>query len=361
MFALFKINRLTFYIGKTLVLMIGLAMSLILSVDMLFLLVNEVRHVGTGDFNVFYLMSFMLFSLPAHFYQLFPMAALLGTLMGLGVMASHSELIVMRCAGMSIIDISKVVLKVALWLAILAWLIGEVLSPFSDQFAKNQKARALSGGQTLTTAHGTWMRDGEDFVHIRTLHMGGHLEGITRYEFNDDLKLTKSSFASYGDYLMDHWVLYDIQETYFLKDKVVTNHLSQEKWVSRINPEVLRVVQVKHLDKLSFWGLMRTIQYRKTNGLHVKPYEVAFWSKCLQPFTTLVMMLLAIPFIFGPLRQATMGLRMMTGILVGFGFHIFNNLFGNLSVVYPIPSFLGAALPTIVFLGIGLYLSRQVP
>jgi lipopolysaccharide export system permease protein len=265
----------------------------------------------------------------------------------------------MRAAGLSLGDIIVAVCKLAIILIIFAWLLGEWVAPSLGRFATEQKAVALSGGQALRTENGTWMRDRDNFIHIQTIDQGRHLEGITRYEFNKNMELQKASVARFGDYEKDHWVLHDIKETLFEKEKISRNHIATQNWISHIDPEVLSLVGVKDLEDLSIVGLWQTIHYRQANGLDPKTYSLAFWQKLTRPFATLVMMFLAIPFIFGPLRSSTMGLRMLVGVLVGFAFYTFNELFGPLTLVYQIPPILGALLPTCFFFGFGLILLKR--
>ena len=168
-----------------------------------------------------------------------------------------------------------------------------------------------------------------------------------------------ASYAQYGDYQGDHWVLYNIQETHFSPENVTSQNIAAARWDSVIDPNIVRVVGQKYLEKLSLVGLWQTISYRQKNSLHAGPYQLAFWQKCVQPFATLVMMFLAIPFVFGPLRSSTMGLRLMVGILIGFLFHTLNDLFGPLTLVYQVPPILGALLPTLLFFAVGVVLMRK--
>ncbi len=353
------VSRLSWYLTKTILTTIGLMMTLLLGLDLVFSLVNEIREVGTGDYTIWRCLLYLLMSVPQKVYQMFPMSALVGTLMGLGVMASNSELIVIQSAGISVKRITKVVVGIALSLGIGLWVVGEFVAPTLDKISNDMKAQALSGGQALKTSNGTWLRDGDDFVHVRNLYVGGHLEGITRYQFNENLELEKATYANYGDYIDDHWVLKDIQESIFSDGQITRQTSDQQLWYSVLSPSILSVVGEKYLDKLSMSGLRHTIEYRKHNGLDAGPFQLAFWEKIVQPFSIAVMMFLAVPFIFGPLRSATMGLRLFAGILVGFSFHTFNEMFGHLSLVYHVPPLMGAVLPTLVFLGIGLWLLRK--
>ncbi|MBS0290723.1 MAG: LPS export ABC transporter permease LptG [Proteobacteria bacterium] len=353
-------NKITRYIWQSILVAMLLVMLLFIGLEFIFSLVNELRYVGTGNYATTDAFIFILLSLPQHIAQLFPMAALVGTLLGLGILASRSELIVLRAAGMSIGDIITMVLKLALILAIFVWLLGEWVSPMAEKIAHDSKALNLSAGQAIRTNHGTWLRDGNDFIHIQTMLDGGHIKGITLYHFDNQLQLQKASFAHHGDYNHDHWVLHDIQETLFEENKILRQKVEKLNWVSSLSPQVLNLVGVKDLDDLSLTGLWGAIKYRQSNQLDAKPYQLAFWQKIIRPLATLVMMFVAIPFVFGPLRSATMGLRMLVGVLVGFVFYTFNQLFGPLTLVYHMPPILGACLPTLLFLMTGMFFLKKV-
>lgn len=353
-------DKLTLYLGKTLLTTILLSMLLIVGLEFIFALVNELRYIGTGSYTTLQAVSYILLSIPSRIAQMFPMSALVGTLLGLGLLASRSELIIMRAAGLSLSDIMAAISKLAIVLIVSIWVLGEGLAPMLDKSAHVQKAIALSSGQALRTMHGIWLRDGNNFIHIETLDSPKEMAGITCYEFDADLTLVKASFAKKAYYRDKQWVFSDVKESVFMEDKVIVNNIAEQKWVSHIEPEILDVVGVKDLDELSLTGLWQTIQYRKINQLDVRPYELAFWQKLLRPLATLVMMFLAIPFVFGPLREATMGLRMLVGVLVGFVFYTISELFGPLTLVYSLPPFVGALLPSLIFSLFGLWLLRHI-
>jgi len=352
-------NKISWYLAKTLSVTILLAIILFVGLEFVFSFVNEMRHVGTGDYTTQGALQYILLSLPAQIAQAFPMSALVGTLLGLGLLASRSELIVMRSVGWSIGNIIAAVMKLAVVLVCIIWMLGEWVAPITDNIAHHQKATALSQGQALATANGTWLRDGHDFVHIQTIEDNKHLQGVTRYEFNQDQQLQKASFAHMAEYVGDHWLMHDIQESVFTENNVSKAHIMHQEWISHIKPEIFTIVGVKDLDELSISGLWKTIRYREANQLDAKPYLLAFWQKMMRPFATLVMMFLAIPFIFGPLRSATMGLRMLVGVMIGFVFFTINQLFGPLTLVYSLPPILGASLPTLLFLAMGLFLLKR--
>jgi lipopolysaccharide export system permease protein len=354
----------TYYLQKNILQAVGRVIALILlllvSLDLFFSLVNEMRQIGSGNYSLNDMAIVLLLSIPSRIVQMFPMSALIGTLMGLGVLASHSELIAMRAAGISIWKIVRMVLKFGLFLAALIFFLGEFIAPVCDRFAQNHKAFALSGGQALKTEQGIWMRDGNDFIHIHNMNISGRLEEIVRYRFDNDLQLQETSFAQSAEYHQNQWIMHEVETTIFYPEFLENRSAKTEIWKSDINPEVLRVSGVKYLDQLSLRGLWHTIQFRRANELEVGLYQLALWDKILRPLGILVMMFLGIPFIFGPLRHSSAGLRLISGILLGFSFHTLSASLGPFLVLYAWPAWVGAFLPIVVFLTLGAWLLRRI-
>ena len=112
--------------------------------------------------------------------------------------------------------------------------------------------------------------------------------------------------------------------------------------------------------KKIFFALHSYIKYRLQSGLDASGDKFAFWQRIFAPFATLVMVLLAIPFVFGLLRNATMGLRMLVGMIFGFGFYILHQFVGPMSIVYHVPPILAALLPSLIFAAIGSMLLFKV-
>ncbi len=98
------------------------------------------------------------------------------------------------------------------------------------------------------------------------------------------------------------------------------------------------------------------IKYLHYSGLRANKYEFLFWQRVFQPLATLVMILLAIPFIFGPLRTVPMGLRIIAGAVTGLGFYIINQFTGPIAVVYQLSPLVVAIMPTLLVTALGIVL-----
>ncbi|RYG05496.1 MAG: LPS export ABC transporter permease LptG, partial [Chitinophagaceae bacterium] len=79
----------------------------------------------------------------------------------------------------------------------------------------------------------------------------------------------------------------------------------------------------------------------------------------LEPLATASLVLIAISFVFGPLRSVTMGQRVFTGVMFGVAFLIAQRLFGPASLVFGFSPLLAVLCPIVVCVGIGLFLLRK--
>lgn len=354
-------NLIERYIGIQVIQAILLIALGLLGIDVFFYLINELRFVGKGDYTLLSAFTFVALTIPRKVYIMFPWSALIGTLMALGQLAKHSELVAMRSAGISIRKISVAVLQAALLLTIMIALLGEIVAPYSERIAQQTKTLALSQGQAIQTQFGVWIRHENEFIHIGQVTSAKKLQNITRYVLNEGQEIKEVSFAKTANKLNnDSWLLTDIEGTVFHPDKTEKLALKERHLKDLLDSEILATSGIKHLERLSMRSLWQAIKSRSDNELNTQDYQLAFWTKLIWPFAILVMVFLAIPFAFGPLRSSSMGLKLIVGILVGFGFHTLNQIFAPLTIVVNFPPFLAALTPTVVFFAGGYWMIQRV-
>ncbi|EKO3441803.1 LPS export ABC transporter permease LptG [Vibrio fluvialis] len=354
---MFKI--LDWYIGRTIIATTILVLTTFIGLSGIIKYVEQLRKVGNGTYDLIQALLFVVLSIPRDIEMFFPMAALLGALIGLGALAASSELVVMQAAGFSKLDIGLSVLKTAVPLMIIITLLGEWGAPQAQKAARDLRAFATSGGQILSVRTGVWARDANDFIFIGKID-DNHLYGLNMWRFDEQKQLRTVIFAKQVDYLGENeWMMKNVEVTDMNNDVVITKQsLPQYSWETSLAPDKLAVVTVKP-EELALSGLYDYVHYLKASEQDASRYELAFWRKITQPFSIAVMMLMALSFIFGPLRSVTMGARILSGVIAGFTFYISSEFFGPLSLVYGIPPVFGAVAPSLVFLTIALLLLRR--
>jgi lipopolysaccharide export system permease protein len=301
---------------------------------------------------------YVLFLVPRDIEMFFPMAVLLGALIGMGMLASNSELVVMHASGMSRLQITVSAMKTAVPLMLMVMALGEWGAPVAEQKANQLQATKFSGGSLIKSHRGVWAKDGDFFVNIGEVEDINRLNDVTLYKFDAELKLTNVVHAERALFSGNTWRLFKVEHFNLSDDQVVLDSLEEELWHSSLTPDKLSVVSVKP-ESLSVRGLIGYLDYLKTNSQDPSRYELALWRKMMQPVTVGVMMLVALSFVFGPLRTVTMGARVLLGVVAGFTFYISNEIFGPMSIVYELPAYVGAIAPSLLFTGIAFYFIRR--
>lgn len=342
-------NVLERYIGRTILGSIMLTLFMLVGLGAIIKFVEEFRAVGQGSYDGLHAAYYTFLTIPRDIETFFPIAALLGSLMGLGGLASRSELVVMQSSGFSRFRIGLAVMKTAVPLVIFTMVIGEWGVPQTEQFARNMRSLAQSGGTMLSTKGGFWAKDGNQFVYIRKITDQYHLNDLMIYEF-DKRELKSILRAKTAQYQDNDWQLKQVEKAVLGEANVMQSKVPDQTWQTSITPSKLGVVSLKP-ESLSISGLAEYVGFLKETGQDPKRFEITLWRKIFQPISMAVMMLLAISFIFGPLRSSTMGAKIVIGILAGFVFYVANIVFGNLSLVVPwLPVPLGAITPSLLSL-----------
>ena len=306
------------YIGKTIFTTIMMTLFMLVSLSGIIKFVDQLKKAGQGSYDALGAGMYTLLSVPKDVQIFFPMAALLGALLGLGMLAQRSELVVMQASGFTRMQVALSVMKTAIPLVLLTMAIGEWVAPQGEQMARNYRAQAMYGGSLLSTQQGLWAKDGNNFVYIERVKGDEELGGISIYAFNENRRLQSVRYAATAKFDPEH--------------------------------KVWRLSQVDESD------LHNYVKYLKSSGQDAGRYQLNMWSKIFQPLSVAVMMLMALSFIFGPLRSVPMGVRVVTGISFGFVFYVLDQIFGPLTLVYGIPPIIGALLPSASFFLISLWL-----
>jgi len=349
---------LDLYIARTLLGTVTVTLSVLVGLSALIKFVEQLRRVGQGDYDMTMAALYVLLSLPRDIEQFLPMATLLGGLIGMGLLAQNSELVVMQASGLSRWNIINSAMKSLVILIIAVMMLGEWVTPRSEAKAKELRTTALSGGSLILSDELFWAKDGSDFVSIGEVLTKETLRDITVYQFNPELELTNVLTADAALFKDENWELQNVSLLSFSPTKIDKSEAKTLSWNSTLTPDKLGIVAIKP-EALSIQGLVGYVKYLNSSDQDSARYELAFWRKITQPVSVAVMLLMALSFIFGPLRSVTMGARTIMGVMVGFSFFIANQVFGQVSLVFQLPAAVGALLPSLIFAGIAMLLLRR--
>ncbi|HEC59060.1 MAG TPA: LPS export ABC transporter permease LptG [Methylophaga sp.] len=347
------------YIAKSILNSTFLVLLILLGLYTFMDFIAELEDLGKGNYHLYEAASYILLSMPKRIYELLPIAALIGSVLGLGNLASQSELVAMRAAGVSVQQINKAVMIVAICLMIVAVFVGEVLRPPLEQRAREIQSTAQTGTVGARSEHGFWTRDGLHFNHIRSILPDGRFADITIYEFDKQHRLRVVTKAKEAYYEGPTWVLSDVIQSTIDEQGVQVRAITNAHWRSQLNPGMVNIVLVPP-EFLPLWNLLDYIHYLKINRQASAQYEIAFWMKIMMPISSAVMVFLAVPFVFGSLRSTPIGGRILVGSLAGIGFYLLNQSFQHIGIVFGLVPWLTAAFPTAVFAIVGIILMRRI-
>jgi len=350
-------NLIDRYLGKTIIHTIAIVLFAMAGIEVFIMMIAELGNIGHGQYNILSAFFYVLLNLPDEVYQLFPMAGLVGMLMAFGLLASHSELIILQSAGMSPLKITLSALKTIIILLILVSLIGEVVAPEASQYANNMKLKLMNYNNGDLLAQDVWLRAKTDYLHVQTMDRQNVLYGVTWYHFDNQDNLLQASVAQQATYNNNQWLGSNVQQTTFTSMATTSSQAKQLVLPFTIPPNIL-LNNTQSPNDLSLRALHKSLKFGEGLTSGSQAVQLAFWKRLIQPISSLVMMLLAIPFIFGPLRNAANSLRLVIGIIVGFCFYYSNQFFGPLVLIFHWPPLLGALLPSVCFGVIGIALLR---
>jgi lipopolysaccharide export system permease protein len=318
-------------------------------------LVQELKDLGRGSYRLTHILLFVLLSVPGHVYELFPIAALIGTLFALVQLLAHSELTVMRVSGISLSRMAGMLAQIGLLFAAVNFVFGEFIAPASEEAAQQLRLRATRGLVAQDFRSGLWVKDEHSFVNVTQPLPDKTLLGIKIYEFDRDHSLRAVSSARRGDYDSEkkYWRLHDVLQTRFDRDQTTVSRLPEANWYSVLSPDILNVLLVVP-EQRSARDLYYYVQHLREGKQQSTRYEIALWTKFTYPLVVIVMMVLAVPFAQFQRRIGGVGAKIFGGIMLGVGFHLLNRLIAYLGSINEWHPGVSATAPALMFLALAV-------
>lgn len=371
-------NRIERYLASVVAVHTLLVLMVLLALIGFSEFLNEVSDVNE-QYTLNHASLYVLLKLPNYSYQLFPVALLIGTLMGLGALANHAELTVLRVTGWSISRIFWAIAKAAFlfWGLFALW--GETVGPTAESYAYKIQSEAQNKPFAMGAKSGFWVKNDNRVVQIGQALSNRDLRHVFVYQLEQG-QLSHIAYFNRVRYVNQQW-LGDQQITRTLRwqqgpqvdDLASANSpvpiqiqgpslnwlaiedetKSQQSIDLPFMPEDLDNLTLKS-SSLNVFQLQEQIAFLQENGGDVGPLQMALWKKFASPLVVLAMIAIVFPLIFGSQRQVSTGQRVFIGVLIGLMFHLGNQLVGNLSVVYQFPVVIAAFLPAGVLLVIAM-------
>jgi lipopolysaccharide export system permease protein len=311
----------------------------------LYLFMTQQDDIGIGNYTLSSAFLWVGLNLPQYVFQSLPIAALIGTLLGLGNLARSGELTVMRAAGVSVLRLAGWVSVAGFILMVFGALLAEFAAPRMEAYARQMRTFQKYSDVSLTGDRNAWAKDGDTILSLQQQSSATQYGGVLVIRLTPLRRLdtvgraNTATLESDGRLLLRNYASSQIVDDHVQAKRQATAELS-----TRLSREFLGLAIVEP-DAVPLSGLKTYISHLEANGLDATRYDIAYWARIARTCAIIVVVLLAIPFSFGPMRSTGTGARMVLGILIGTVFFLVARMFESGGAVFDLSPFLVGWLP----------------
>ena len=344
--------------------------------------VDALRDVGRHGYTLVDAIWDCVLELPGHFYDVFPIALLIGTTLALARLAQTSEFTILRTGGLGPARALWLLGGIGLASALLMVGVGDWLMPLAERQASLHRAQFSQGQGLKLGQSGAWLRerapqtDGQ--MHTVTVNVGAaegqdHFRQVRVFEFDHLGRLVRRVSAEQARVepigrgkAGSMWHLQGVTDTrwpgHFTMPGETTNlniagiderRLPAMDWQSSLTPMVV-AASVLPPDTMSTLSLWRYTQHLASNAQAAQRYEIQFWKRACAPLVCMVMLALALPFAYLHARSGGMSLKIFGGVMLGISFVLVNHISSHLGLLHQWTPWIAAALPSLVYLGLSM-------
>lgn len=351
-------NTLDRYLYRTILLYSAMVMAVLLTLGSLFTFISQQGDIGVGGYTAGEAFVYTLLNLPQQCFELLPIGALIGALMGLGNLAAGSELVVTRASGVSVWRIAWPVGLAGLSISLIMFAMGEYAAPPLAQLAKREKTTAKMSDVSFAGSSSAWVKDGNVILRVQTGDADRAFGGVSVFKLDGPTKLQSIQRAARISAQPGSWVLQNVATSTFDKDHVEAQTVGEVTMHSNVNAEFMGLAATDP-SLLTLEGLASYIDHLKRNSLDTAVFEIGYWSRIARLVAVVVVTLLALPFVFGPLRTTGAGTRSLIGVMLGVVFFLVSRTLENGGQLFDLNPILIGWLPTtVVGLGTLIAISR---
>ncbi len=351
------------YLVKTIAFYTLNVMFVWLSVYAFLNFLNEADSIGQADYTAIQAMMYVVLDLPSVVYAHSSAIILIGLLLALGHLATTAQIIVIRGAGVSIMQIAGTAVKAAMGFVVILILVGELLAPAATEYAENTRAEALGHKVQANNQQGFWVKDGQSIIHVDKNFDGRLFGNVTLIKLKNTNTLESVTYADNAVFDGKSLQLkktrhYQVDANNNQFDRI--NFDQSEQYNTRVSfsQEFISSLRKKPY-QLSTWHLFNQIGFLVQNGLAADAFEVELYKRLVKPFTLVAMIIFSMLFIFGSLRDASLGRKIFLGLMISLLFELTARIGGVLSLRLDYNHFLMASMPTIIALIFALILLNR--
>ena len=319
--------------------------------------ISSISDVGKGDFNTFSLFVYTLALIPNMIYQLIPLSVLIGVMTAMLGLVNYSEYAIIRTSGISLKQITTVLLIFGICFSLITFFIGEIVAPSANTFAQDYKITKTKQVITTQLNSGIWSKDGNNnIVNIKQVMPDDTISGVSIFKYSDSLQLEKLITSSGGKYdkSLCVWDLHNTKILDYTGQNIAESQIEHYYWKTAIEPSYFNILVISP-DDMSAISLIQYMKHLELNNQSTQRYQIAFWNKLLYPIAAISMALIALAFIPNNRRSINLSSKLFVGILIGLSFFFLTKLVGFMALLFNWNAVISATAPTLGLFLIGWY------
>ena len=341
------------YIAKTLVTYSLVVLLIWISIYSFFNFLSELNTVGSVNYTILEAIKYIVLQMPEVIYKQVTPVLLLGCVIGMGHLATTGQITILRASGVSILKITWITIKNALIFLTFVIIIGETVAPFLTNYADIQRSIALGQESLSKSQDGFWIRDGNNFINVQNNIDGSLFNGLTIIEVNDSHKverIVESKNARFdGQTLdMDSTNIFSIIKKNTFENITLKERNEYNKNVA-FDKDLIASLE-KAPEDLSTFTIVKQIQFLTDNRLRAEAFEVELYKRLVKPISLIAMILLAMLFIFGSNRDATLGRKIFLGVAIGLSFELISRIGGAMALSFEFSPLISSFAPSILII-----------
>ncbi|HEY6643439.1 LPS export ABC transporter permease LptG [Povalibacter sp.] len=323
-----------------------LVLLVLLVLNGLYMLITEQDDIGTGNYGATSALLFVGLNLPQTAFDMLPIAALIGSLLSLGNLARSMELVVIRAAGVSVARIGAWVFGAGVLLMALTWVLGEYVAPPMEQYAREMKTFQKFQDYSMAGNRAAWAKDGNTILSVQRQSAANNFGGVYVFQFDAQHRLRSVGRAGSASIdAQNSWELTDYRQSKIEADRIVPEQHASASLKTNVSAEFLGLAAIKP-DAMPVQALFSYVSHLKRNGLDARSAETAMWARIARTIAVAIIVVLAVPFAFGPMRSTGTGARTVVGIMVGVVFLLLAKLMDSSGAIFDLPPIVVGWTPT---------------
>jgi len=347
------------YIAKTILSYTIVVMVVWLSVYSFFNFLSELNSVGNANYTILGAFQFIILQMPEVAYDQASALILLGCILGMGHLATTGQLLIFRVSGASVLKITWLTVKNAMFFLFILILVGETFAPTLTQYAESKRSDALGQTSISRSQDGFWIRDGDNFINVENNVDGSIFDGITVIEVGKENKIKRIIHSDNGIFdgkalNLNETDIFSVTSNNAYEGISLKERNSYNKNVA-FDQDLIASLEKEPKD-LSTYTIIKQIQFLTENKLRAGVFEVELYNRMVKPLALIAMILISMLFIFGSNRDITLGRKIFVGVSIGLSFELISRLGGAFSLSFEFSPFLSYFAPSLLVVVIVIFI-----